>query len=249
MDEAALARVVSLAIKAETAHLLARIAVLEARSVVAGPPGERGQDGAPGPPGPLGPTGEKGLDGKDGRYGLVGQDGALGAPGPLGPTGEKGLDGRDGQHGRDGLVGRDGAPGLPGEKGLDGVNGRDGVDGLHGKDGLDGLGFPDLELVTDDAGRLWLRAANGVRSVQARVPGHLYRGVYRSDEIYLKGDSVTRDGSIWFAQVDEIKGKPGEADSGWQLAAKRGDQGKTGPAGPAGDRGTKGDKGDPGGRY
>jgi integrin beta 3 len=251
MDELALARMLVLALRAETAPLLARIVALEARQLepVVGPAGPPGPQGPAGERGDVGPAGERG---RDGLLGLTGERGLEGPPGPVGPAGtmgEKGMDGRDGKDGRDGLSGRDGAAGAPGEKGLDGVNGRDGADGLNGRDGVDGLGFPDLELVTDDSGRLWLRATNGVRTLQARVPGVLDRGVYRSDEPYLLGDGVTRDGSFWIAQTDSPKGKPGEADSGWRLAVKKGGDGKGGPQGPAGERGTKGDKGDPGGRY
>jgi len=219
MDEAALGRVIATVIKAETASLLARIAVLEARGLVAGPPGERGQDGAQGP------------------------------PGPPGPAGEKGLDGRDGKDGRDGLTGRDGAPGLPGEKGLDGANGRDGIDGTNGKDGIDGVGFDDLAGASDEEGRTLLKFVRGPKEVVIRVAGHVDRGVWRQDASYLSGDGVTRDGSYWIAQMDHPPGKPGETNSGWRLAVKRGAEGKSGPQGPMGERGTKGDKGDPGGRY
>ena len=67
--------------------VLERVAALEARAPIPGPPGERG------------PQGEKGLDGAPGRDGKDGHDGADGAVGPQGEKGETGPAGRDGMDG------------------------------------------------------------------------------------------------------------------------------------------------------
>lgn len=83
------------------APLLARIAELEARAPVAGPPGEQGppgeagRDGAPGAPGEPGQPGMDGQPGVDGKDGLDGEPGATGEPGPQGEGGAPGRDGKD----------------------------------------------------------------------------------------------------------------------------------------------------------
>lgn len=92
-----IADVVAAVVRASTAPLLERLAVLETRALIPGPPGPEGPKGADGP------VGTKGTDGADGS------------------------DGRDGQPGVPGVPGRDGAVGERGEKGLDGAPGRDGT--------------------------------------------------------------------------------------------------------------------------
>jgi hypothetical protein len=106
-----------------------------------------------------------------------------------------------------------------------------------GQDGRDGLGFEHLKAEYDDDGRLFLvfeRA--GVDPLRVWVPGLVYRGVYREGIVYRKADAVTRDGSIWIAH-EETTDRPGDGKTVWQLAVKKGTEGK---------RGLTGDKGDPG---
>jgi integrin beta 3 len=212
-----------------TAPLLARVSSLERQLAALPVP----KDGAQGPPGPPGPPG------------LAGEPGPRGESGDPGAKGEKGLDGAPGRDGRDGTPGRDGERG---EKGLDGVNGKDGVNGIDGKDGL---GFDDFEETFDGERTFTRRYKRGdvVKEYVWKVPFQIYRGTFGQMPSYEKGDDVTWDGSEWIAQVDNPKGKPGTADSGWKLIVKRGGDGKTGPAGPMGERGMKGDKGDPGRGY
>lgn len=95
-----MAGIIAEEVEKAVAPLTARIAELEGREPVQGPPGERGADGAPGTPG------EKGMDGRDGKDGagiadllrdhegnLVATftDGRLKNLGPI-----QGKDGRDG---------------------------------------------------------------------------------------------------------------------------------------------------------
>lgn len=159
---------------------------------------------------------------------------------PMPKDGRDGIDGKDGARGEKGEAGRDGAgiadllldinghliatmtdgrvKALGRVVGKDGKPGRDGADG---KDGRDGLGFEDLTFDTDEHGRVVAKFQRGDLVKSFRLPGIVDRGVFKSDETYLRGDAVTWAGSLWIAQEDGVKGKP-EAGSGWRLAVKKG---------------------------
>lgn len=65
------------------------------------------------------------------------------------------------------------------------------------------------------------------------VPVMIHRGVYRENDDYLQGDTVTFGGSLWHAEKDHPSGKPGAGEpekTGWRLAAKKGRDGKNGGA-------------------
>ena len=62
-----------------------------------------------------------------------------------------------------------------------------------------------------------------VEALERQQKAMRYRGVWQPAEAYEKGNLATYDGSLWIA-IDENPGKPGA--SGWQLAAKRGRDGK-----------------------
>jgi len=101
-------------------------------------------------------------------------------------------------------------------------------DGKDGRDGLDGVGFDDLEVVTVEGSRdLILRFFRGENKKEFTIsyPVMLYQGVWKSGQTYKNGDCVTRDGNVWHAFRD-TDAQPGTADSGWQLATKRGRDGR-----------------------
>jgi hypothetical protein len=54
--------------------------------------------------------------------------------------------------------------------------------------------------------------------------GLRYLGVYQRAMDYRRGDATTHDGSLWIA-TDDTRGQPG-VDANWQLAVKRGRDGK-----------------------
>ncbi len=188
---------------------------------------------APGPAGPQGPQGDKG------------------EAGPQGPAGPAGASGTPGERGLDGINGRDGLPGQPGRDGKDGAPGEPGPAGQDGQDGTleelsvellnDGRSFrfvrPDGTPITT----LDLKNGEGV----IRIPGHVYREVWRDGENYLKGETATWGGSLWVALQDTTD-KPGEGSKAWRLAVKKGADGregrpgKDGPQGPRGERGADG---------
>jgi hypothetical protein len=106
------------------------------------------------------------------------------------------------------------------------------------KDGRDGIGFDDLAPEFDEQGRLYIKFGLGDVEKRFRVPCLLDRGVYKSGETYLAGDSVSYGGSTWIAQRDNPPGKPETGEpkhTGWRLAVQRGRDGKAGPPGPRGE--------------
>lgn len=116
-----------------------------------------------------------------------------------------------------------------------------------GKDGRDGLGFEDLDLVSDERG-LFLRFFRGDVTKEFRLPVVLDRGVFSDGKTYGKGDGVTWAGSFWIAQ-DATSAKPGTGATPWRLAVKRGGDGKPGTPGLNGKDGGSGPPGKDGTRY
>lgn len=73
-----------------------------------------------------------------------------------------------------------------------------------------------------------------------KIPAMIYRGVWRPDVVYVKGDATTYDGCTWLLSVDEAVASPGTDGSGWDLAVRRGRDGRDGTRGEKGDRGAEG---------
>lgn len=216
LDPQEFAEIVTTAIKAATAPMVARIVALEARAAV---PGRDGRDGSPGV------AGEKGMDGKPGLDGAPGRDGRDGTAGAIGEKGMDGLHGKDGLPGLDGRDGRDGLAGPVGEKGLDGLHGKDGLAGADGRDGT----LENLKVLYDGERTLTLCFKNGdpIDGGIVVLPIPLDRGVYRPDAVYEKGDAVTYGGSVFIAQM-ATTARPEDGSRAWRLAVKHGREGKPG---------------------
>ena len=119
------------------------------------------------------------------------------------------------------------------------VVGRDGKNGepaQPGKDGRDGFGFDDFGIEYDGEKTFTFYFMRGDERKEFKfvTPLIIYRGIWRQGK-YLKGDAVTSDGSMFVARED-TETVPGTTGSDWQLATKRGRDGK----------GEKGDPGKPG---
>lgn len=70
------------------------------------------------------------------------------------------------------------------------------------------------------------RASGASEKKAFDVPVMVYRGVFKSGDEYLPGDTVTWGGSLWHCD-EQTQDKPGETGSkGWTLAAKRGRDGR-----------------------
>jgi hypothetical protein len=89
--------------------------------------------------------------------------------------------------------------------------------------GADGIGADDLELQSDDGGRtLRVMLKCGARTIEREIRTAVVidRGIWRAGD-YKAGDAVTLKGSWWVAGRDTSQ-RPGEDNSGWRLAVKRG---------------------------
>jgi hypothetical protein len=120
---------------------------------------------------------------------------------------------------------------IPVKEGAPGKNGRDGT--------LEGASIKQI----DERTFRFLRADGSVLG-EMKSSAMVYRGVFRSGDVYEKGDAVTRNGSLWIAR-DDTQATPGDGVTSWQLAAKAGRDGK-GLPGERGPQGAKGEKGEPG---
>ncbi len=146
---------------------------------------------------------------------------------------------KDGDPGRDGvgltgaLIDREGNLCLTLSDGTMKTLGRViGKDGDAGRDGKDGLSFEDFNFdVEHDGERVFtLKWSNAGKEIVKRfgVPAMIYRGVFKEGETYRSGDIVTWGGSLWHCR-EETTQKPLDNAAAWQLAAKRGRDGKPGP--------------------
>ena len=159
-----------------------------------------------------------------------------------------------GQDGEPGKPGKDGAPGKDGEPGRDGVgvagamidragnlvitcsNGAicelgavAGANGDPGRDGRDGFSLSNFDATLMGDGRtvlLSFESADQSFAVELAIPAMIYRGVWRDDQDYQRGDTVTWAGSLWHCDVDKTSEKPDGSEKHWTLAAKRGRDGK-----------------------
>jgi hypothetical protein len=140
------------------------------------------------------------------------------------------------------------------------------VRGRDGKDGAPGLGFDDMWAEFDGERTLTLRWAKDERMMEKafRIAVPLYRGTWKAENTYERGDLTTYAGGMWFCSNPTAE-KPGDGDetkTGWRLATKaprngrsafelaraagfsgtekewlnslRGAEGKSGPMGPPG---------------
>jgi hypothetical protein len=97
----------------------------------------------------------------------------------------------------------------------------DGKDGDPGKDGLNASDF-DINVMPDGRTLEFGLTQSETKYVfELAFPFPMYRGVWEEKGAYEKGDMTTWAGSLW--HCDDPKGlKPGDPDSGWTLAAKKG---------------------------
>lgn len=90
-------------------------------------------------------------------------------------------------------------------------------------------GVAGVEIERSDQRRFTLtvnRASGSSETKTFDVPVMIYKGVFKSGQEYLPGDTVTWGGSLWHCD-DQTQDKPGETGSkGWTLATKRGRDGR-----------------------
>lgn len=101
----------------------------------------------------------------------------------------------------------------------------------HGMRGWECLvdGVAGIEVTKSDERNFTVtvtRASGAVETKSFSIPTLIYRGVFKSGDVYKRGDTVTWGGSMWHCD-EESTDKPGESGSkGWTLATKRGRDGR-----------------------
>jgi Collagen triple helix repeat (20 copies) len=231
-----------------------RLKDLEAREPRAGVDGKDGRDGINGKDGRDGEKGADGLDGRNGLDGSAGKDGEPGKDGIDGQNGidgRNGLDGKDGKDGRDGTDGRDGRDGADGRDAsdLDVLPAIDfarnyargtlashqgglwraytNTDGPHGWGCIvDGIAGISVEPDGERGIAVTITCASG--TIQREVmtfPVQIYRNVWRAENVYERGDTVTWAGSLWHCNATTNE-KPDAGGDAWTLCTKRGRDGK-----------------------
>lgn len=98
-----------------------------------------------------------------------------------------------------------------------------------GEDGKDGLGFDDMEIVHDGERSFTfaIRRGDKKKDFTFKIPALIERGVYRDGTSYEQGDGVTAGGNYWIALKDTSM-RPGDSNSDWRLAVRKGRDGKDG---------------------
>jgi hypothetical protein len=91
--------------------------------------------------------------------------------------------------------------------------------------------FSKTAIKTGELAQILSKLVEAHRELKARIKtleerldqgkGLRYRGVFQAAETYQEGNMVTFKGALWIA-VKGTRSKPGEPDSGWQLAVKSG---------------------------
>ncbi len=96
--------------------------------------------------------------------------------------------------------------------------------GLKGWECLvDGISSVDISQANEREFTITAQLASGTKTEKSfSIPVMIYRDIFKEGEKYLRGDSVTWAGSVWYCHA-ETTDKPGEPSSkGWKLAVKRG---------------------------
>ena len=110
-----------------------------------------------------------------------------------------------------------------------GPPGAPGRDGLDGRDGADGFGLEDFSAEYDGERTITLAFARQGRDPQRyplTLPFQKYQGTYQAGRTYVAGDTVTAAGALWHCAAPTTAARPGDGVSGWQLAVKRGADGR-----------------------
>jgi hypothetical protein len=162
-----IADIVSEEVSKAVTPLRAKIAELEAREPLQGPPGEKGMDGK---------DGEPGADGKDGSDGEAGKDGAGIADLLRDNEGNLVASFTDGR--------------LKNLGPIQGADGKDGQDGFSLED------F-DCVPVDERTIKMEFVRGETKHSYELQFPVVVYRGVFKEGEPYERGDMVTWGGSLW----------------------------------------------------
>lgn len=125
-----------------------------------------------------------------------------------------------------------------------GKDGRDGADGKNGERGEPGFGLDDFDVEVKDERTIVLKFTRGdvLETYELAFPVMIYRGAYKDDQAYERGDTVSRGGNLYHCNAPTTD-KPESGSDAWTLSARRGRDGKDGAPGQKGEPGQKGDPG------
>lgn len=163
---------------------------------------------------------------RDGRDGERGPQGERGAEGPAGKPGRDGLDVRDMLRNSDDHLIAVMSDGTTRDLGL-----FVGKDGSNGKDGADGLSMADVSREYDQATHEIVErwSVGGVAKELRYSAGGIRPGGFWTDgKRCAAGMAVTHDGALWIAKRDTVAKPSIENKDDWQLAARKGRDGKDG---------------------
>lgn len=85
----------------------------------------------------------------------------------------------------------------------------------------DGIGFEGMALDVRDGDGVYATWKAGDEHREQRLPVPIYRGVWKPDTVYYKGDMATWAGSCWHC-LEDGTAKPETDAKAWKLAVKRG---------------------------
>lgn len=160
------------------------------------------------------------------------KDGRDGERGPPGEKGDPGESGKDGIGLAGAVIDRDGGLVVTltnGEaKSLGMIVGRDGKDGANGRDGLS---VSEVSRTYDpEAHEVVERWAQAGEQKELRYPAGGIRpgGFWREGLKSLSGQAITHDGALWIAKRDNATKPCLENADDWQLAARKGRDGRDG---------------------
>jgi integrin beta 3 len=93
---------------------------------------------------------------------------------------------------------------------------------------VDRMSFDDISIDYDGERSLVFKFVknNETKELSVHLPIPIYRGVYRDNESYKKGDTTTWGGSIYIAQEDTDKHPRDGNGIYWKLAVKAGRDGR-----------------------
>jgi hypothetical protein len=116
---------------------------------------------------------------------------------------------------------------------MPGPPGKDGADGKDGAPGIDGVGFDDLGVEFDGDRTLALKFVRGdtKKTFPIVLPFQRYQGLYQQGKAYDVGDTVTYGGHLWHCREETVT-PPGDASKVWQMAVRKGRDGKDGRDAP-----------------
>lgn len=90
---------------------------------------------------------------------------------------------------------------------------------------VDGVDSVDIEFDGERGVKMQMVKSSGDIVEKAfTIPALVYRGIYKEDDAFQKGDAVTYGGSLFIALKDAPEGRP-ETSQDWKLAVKRGRDG------------------------